>query len=90
MAVISGIFKHKAWGKSPCLHCTFMTDDGQELTFACFRPYKKGVSSTGIYAPRDGSINFNDDSLINKKFSLDVRKTKSDRPFLYGASLLSE
>ncbi len=68
----TGILDMKAWGKSPCLHCYFTTDNGEKIRLTVYQ--------NKDYSPSKCTLNMSESNVtIGCRFKLGVGKTKKGR-----------
>ena len=76
--------KFKIWGKYPCLHCFFITDEGQKIRLAAFID-----KETGKYTSRDLDIDFSKAGIEGIKYRIHVAKNSKGRPAWLSAERIS-
>ena len=75
----------KIWGKYPCLHCFFKTQNGDKIRLASFKD-----KETGRYSPRDLKINFSEPGIEFNMYLLHVETNSKGRPAWLSAEKVDE
>lgn len=67
-----GTLDMKEWGKTPCLHCYFSTNDGRKMNLVAF--FEKE------YHPNKSDIDFSSETVkIGDKFLIAIKKSKNGK-----------